>query len=216
MHFYEKKVDFSRRHMLIELRKAQAIYDRTFTRDDICDAAELYKKKICYHNGYLYVFCRITRPDVVVETGVHYGSSSAFILQALHDNHSGRLYSIDLPDAKYVRDDGMPQHDAINPANIGYSVPTELRDRWTLIRGDAKEKLPELLASLGSVDIFHHDSAHTYDHMHFEYETAWPKIRTGGALMSDDITWSNAFLDFCHEKNVQPHRVRWMGFALKE
>lgn len=47
----------------------------------------------------LYVICRTVRPNVVIETGVASGLSSAYILQALEDNSSGRLYSIDLPDA---------------------------------------------------------------------------------------------------------------------
>ena len=51
--------------------------------------------------------------------------------------------------------------------------------------------------------------------MMFEYETAWPKLKTGGLLMSDDALWSNAFLDFCHKKKVEPHIIMGQAFAVK-
>src|SRR5579859_763127 len=56
-----------------------------------------------FHNGdsalarTCYVVCRILQPAVVLETGVAYGVTSAFLLQALHVNQNGKLLSIDLP-----------------------------------------------------------------------------------------------------------------------
>jgi predicted O-methyltransferase YrrM len=44
-----------------------------------------------------YVTCRVLRPQAVVETGVRYGISSAYILQALHIKGCGRLWTVDLP-----------------------------------------------------------------------------------------------------------------------
>jgi len=44
-----------------------------------------------------YLVCRALRPEVVVETGVGYGVSSAFILKALEQNGGGILHSVDLP-----------------------------------------------------------------------------------------------------------------------
>jgi len=48
----------------------------------------------------LYVVVRLMKPDVVVETGVGAGKSSAFILKAMEKNGKGVLHSIDLPDEK--------------------------------------------------------------------------------------------------------------------
>jgi len=45
----------------------------------------------------LYALVRVFQPEVVVETGVGPGGSSAFILNALERNGFGHLYSIDLP-----------------------------------------------------------------------------------------------------------------------
>ena len=44
-----------------------------------------------------YLVCRLLEPAVVVETGVAYGVSSAFILRALEKNGRGVLHSVDLP-----------------------------------------------------------------------------------------------------------------------
>ena len=44
----------------------------------------------------IYLLVRSLKPETVVETGVCYGASSAYILQALKDNGRGVLYSIDL------------------------------------------------------------------------------------------------------------------------
>src|SRR6266480_7212838 len=44
-----------------------------------------------------YALCRALKPSVVMETGVAYGVSTAFLLKALDVNRNGRLHSIDLP-----------------------------------------------------------------------------------------------------------------------
>ena len=44
---------------------------------------------------FLYYLCRILKPKNVIETGVAYGISSSYILQALEANKFGKLYSID-------------------------------------------------------------------------------------------------------------------------
>src|SRR4051794_1951743 len=97
----------------------------------------------------IYLLVRSLKPEVVVETGVCYGASSAYILQALKDNGRGELYSIDLGNSP-----DEPPND--------YFVPRPLRDRWHLIIGDSKDELPQLLERLGRIDLFHHDSLHTY------------------------------------------------------
>ena len=83
----------------------------------------------------------------------------------------------------------------------GWMVPKELRGRWRLHLGDAKELLPALLPTLGPLDIFTHDSLHSYDHMMFEFRTAWPHLRDGGVLCSDDIDANRSFVDFAAEVN---------------
>ena len=65
----------------------------------------------------LYVLIRLLKRWQILETGVGAGVSSAFMLQALDKNGSGRLTSIDLPD-----EDGLS----------GWVVPAELHEYWDL------------------------------------------------------------------------------------
>jgi hypothetical protein len=109
---------------------------------------------------------------------------------ALEKNGKGLLYSIDLPNVDFDA--------TIPPGKMpGWIVPKKLRTRWQLIIGDSKDILPVLVGKLRSIDVFIHDSLHTYEHMMFEFETAWPYIRMGGLLISDDVFSNKAFQDFC-------------------
>jgi hypothetical protein len=162
-----------------------------------------------------YLLIRKVKPKAVVETGVSHGVSSSFILSALHENGYGHLYSIDKPaydhrlkgtteESKIFHlDDGLDYtvKDGFVPGDY---VPEFLRKRWTLILGDAKKELPPLLKKIRDVTIFMHDSLHTYEHMLFEYQTAWPFIEKKGFLLSHDITWNRAFGDFAEKKKRVP------------
>jgi predicted O-methyltransferase YrrM len=172
----------------------------------------------------LYLLVRKYKPDVFVETGVARGVSSAYILCAMKENGKGHLYSIDLPaklasaDSNQLIDkqiyqlaDGQIHHNY----EVGYFVPEYLKDSWTLILGDARQELPQLLDKLGKVDIFLHDSLHTYDHMMFEYQTAYPHIVEGGLLLSDDVLWNRAFYDFCKKQGKKPIIYRTFGILSK-
>jgi predicted O-methyltransferase YrrM len=140
----------------------------------------------------LYLLVRALQPEIVVETGVEAGSSSSSILLALEENARGNLYSIDLPSEKRFEDGNIYQI-----REVGHMVPHDLRYRWNLVLGDAREELPPLLARLGVIDMFIHDSLHTEKHMMWEYETAWPRLRQGGVLLSHDISVS--FLQFARQ-----------------
>lgn len=109
-------------------------------------------------------------------------------------NGCGHLYSIDLPSLKLL----------LNGKEPGYIIPKDLKSRWTLILGSSRQKLPVLCRKLGKVDMFLHDSEHTYDMMLYEYRTVWPYIRRGGLLVSHDVHFNDAFLDFCDEIGLKP------------
>lgn len=156
----------------------------------------------------LYAVVRAFKPGVIVETGVASGLSSAHILRALEANGAGTLYSIDLPNV---------QEGSVLPAGrgSGWIVPHSLRGRWKLQIGDTRKLLPELLATLDRVDLFLHDSDHSYEAMSFEFEQAFPKLESGGLLMSDDTHLHAAWDDFCAKHGLRPNRVGHLGVTRK-
>ncbi len=68
---------------------------------------------------------------------------------------------------------------------------------------------PKLLTESGEVDLFIHDSEHTYQNMMFEFHTVWPYLRKGGLLLSDDIDWNQAFKEFADKVGAVPIRLGW-------
>jgi len=133
----------------------------------------------------IWCLVRHLRPRTVVETGVAHGVTSRMILEALELNRHGRLWSIDRP--------------PIEPelqAEIGLAVSDRFKERWSLIRGTSRRKLPRLLAQLGQVDLFVHDSLHSEHNVRFELDRAWPLLRAGGAIVVDDIDANWGFQSF--------------------
>lgn len=125
------------------------------------------------------------RPTSVVETGVARGITSRMVLSAMQRLGHGTLYSVDLPPIL----DGWYAESAI-------AVPPTLRERWILVRGSSRRHLRGILARLGGIDLFIHDSLHTESTMGFEFEQAWPRLRTGGLLIADDVHANHAFRSF--------------------
>lgn len=196
----------------------------SFLPQDLQDHIE--KEDYWDRQGYrllIYLLVRKWKPDVMVETGVSRGLSSAYILCAMRENNRGKLISIDLPpmDAsvedsevdkrKFLLQDGQRHMNY----DIGHFVPEWLRDRWTLVLEDSRVALPRILEEEGQIDIFYHDSLHTYDHMLLEYEAAWPHIKEGGLLLSDDVLWSNAFHEFSKKERRKPVIFRSFGMINK-
>src|SRR5439155_230631 len=80
-------------------------------------------------------------------------------------------------------------------------------------KGRAQDKLPPLLERLGTIGSFMHDSEHSFDCMWFEFNEAWPHLRAGGVLLSDDVNSTKAFPRFAGEQSRTPVRLA-RGMAL--
>ena len=65
-----------------------------------------------------------------------------------------------------------------------------------MIIGDSKEKLEPLLKKLIRINMFIHDSEHSYETMMYEFTTAWSYLGKNDILCSDDINHSKAFDEF--------------------
>jgi len=157
----------------------------------------------------LYYLVRCNRPQIVVETGVWTGKTSWGILQALRDNGKGRLISIDLG----ITDLGTSK---LPVKTIGGMVPHSLRDIWKLLIGNSKETLPALLNQINGCDMFYHDSDHSYEHMLFEFNTAFEHLREGGILASDDVTLNQAFNEVSSRLNSPVVIGDRLGFGFKK
>jgi predicted O-methyltransferase YrrM len=167
----------------------------------------------------LYGLTRWLRPIVLVESGGFIGMSSAFILKALADEKltTSKLYSIELSE----------------DCEQGALIPEELRSSsgFMPMRGRIEDflkgdQLPR------SIDLFLHDSSHSYQHMLWEFRQFWPRLRDGGLLVSHDVQMNAAFSEFitktyAHEKKTGRRDVqrtshhewgRWgyLGFAIKK
>ena len=127
-----------------------------------------------------------TRPEVVIETGVAHGVTSRIVLEALGQNDSGHLWSVDLP---------FPFDHRLH-GETGIVVPDACRSRWSYLEGSSKQRLPPLAAEVGHVELFIHDSLHTAENTLFEMEQAASVMSAGGVMLIDDIDSHAGFASF--------------------
>jgi hypothetical protein len=135
------------------------------------------------------VWCvtRHLQPEKVVETGVAHGVTSRFILEALERNKQGKLSSIDLP-----------LFEKSWQKQIGIAVGDGYAKRWAYIKGSSRLQLPKLLAQLGQIDLFIHDSLHSERNVRFELDRVWASLRPGGIMIVDDVDANWGFHSFTH------------------
>jgi predicted O-methyltransferase YrrM len=152
---------------------------------------------------FLYWAVRRARPKVIVQTGVCNGLSSAFIMLALAKNGpDGQLYVIDLPRVLNPRDPAWTVRGKVYGEVIcegkssGWIVPEIYHDRFHVDAGDAKVLLPPLVDRLENIDMFFHDSDHSYAHMMFEFEEVVRKLVPDATVLADDIGWNTSLWDF--------------------
>lgn len=136
----------------------------------------------------LYALARLLRPRTILESGVANGHSTYALLHAARANGCGRVHSVD-----------------VNP-RVGVLLLDEERAPWSLTllrRGHEQQDLRALVASLPPVDLFHHDSLHTYAWQSFEFDTV-ARHSPGALIVSDDADGSFAFSDHCERTARRP------------
>lgn len=157
-----------------------------------------------------YCLCKLLKPEIVVETGTAKGVLASAILQALNENNRGTLFSLELPpfgskDFSYA----------------GSAIPQELKSRWELRLGPSMPSLKKLIKEHQNLDIFIHDSDHSYWNQKAEYKTALPAIKNEGILISDDIG-NDAFFEIARSFGkvplyiMQRDKKRPLGFLVKK
>ena len=137
-------------------------------------------RRICAAEPHLarrlgwYAMVRAMEPDNVVETGTHLGLGSCVIAAALLRNGHGRLTTIDIDsDAGYLIDEPWA---SVIDRRTGSSV---------------KE-----LATMRDVDMFLHDSLHTYEYETEELTAVEPNLRADAIILSDNAHDSAALSDW--------------------
>ena len=148
----------------------------------------------------IYCVVRLYRPNLVVETGVGaVGATTTFILQALSDSSWGRLVSFD-PDRFYH----------VYNFHVGAGIPSRLSSRHLIVRLDSRRGLVQRLREEGNVDIFLHDSNHTYRNMYRELCDIWSFLGRDSILLSDD-TINSSFDYFCKQHSLSPLHVQYLS-----
>jgi len=136
----------------------------------------------------LYFLTRKTKPNIVIETGVASGWSSAAILSALKKNQKGNLFSSDLP---YPHIEGSVDL-------IGMVVEEKLKDRWKLyLDGDATS-LPLILSRVGVVELFHYDSQKSSKGRELAWNLIKDRLANDAIVVFDDIQDNFHFKKLMH------------------
>lgn len=133
-----------------------------------------------------YSIIRKFKPKIVIETGVANGYSTRIILSALNRNKQGRRISVEVK------------------KDVGLLLSGMDKSRWTLVVDKPRRNLRRAINSVKRVDVFIHDSDHTYKNMMFEFETVYDKMSERGFIMSDDVNWNAAFMRFSKRTGLQP------------
>lgn len=143
-----------------------------------------------------YAIVRAMKPGHVVETGTHLGLGSCAIAAALLRNGHGRLTTID-----------------VEPKS-GYLIGGP----WATVTERRTGNSVDLLAESKDVDIFLHDSLHTYDYETRELKAVEPNLRANAIVLSDNAHCSSALSDWAERKGLhylffkeRPSRHWWPG-----
>ncbi len=190
--------DIANRDELIDFVARQLGVDRALVRryaDELAGDGELAdrlakklatrrdRKRLPLYGRRIGWYCivRIKKPRLLVETGVADGLGSAVLVRAAERNAAEgapcRVIGID-----------------IDPS-VGWLLDDELRRRHELVIEDSHTALPRLLAGQ-SLDLFIHDSAHTYEHEADEYRLVAPHLAPDAIVLSDNAHAVPALEDF--------------------
>lgn len=153
------------------------------------------------YSAALLFLTRLLEPQVVVETGVAAGYSSAAILTGLAANGSGRLWSSDFP---YFRLDKPERY-------IGVVVDDSIKGPWTLLIEGDEQNLPKIAAQIDHIDLLHYDSDKSYAGRANALDTLRNKISTETVVVFDDIQNNNHFMDLVASWDRDWWVFEWMG-----
>jgi len=134
----------------------------------------------------LYGLVRAIQPKLVLETGTFEGYSTTQLARALYANGGGRLETVDIAE------------------DTGFRVPENLRHVVTFRRGmHSREMVDILAAGHDRIDIFFHDSLHTY-------------LNTLGELIAFSPLFNPGCVIVCHDAKMDFKEGFGVGRAIRE
>ena len=133
-----------------------------------------------------YALIRISKPKVVLETGIDKGLGSCVITAALkrncHEGYPGHYYGLD-----------------INP-KAGYLLSGEYKQYGEIIYGDSIESLNRFNKE---IDVFINDSDHSADYELKEYLTIQNKLSPNAFVLGDNSHCSDKLFQFARMTSRQ-------------
>lgn len=150
---------------------------------------------------FFYILIKKYKPKLIIETGSNIGFSSTFIALGIKENNNNsKFYTMDVSSDFFWQKTQLIQFNKnLDFANQGISalfmVPSDLKENITYLSGDSRRILPELLKEDSQIDIFFHDSEHSYHHMLWECNTILPHLKEGGFLFIHDVGLNLAALN---------------------
>lgn len=145
------------------------------------------------YRNLLYYFIRETKPEIIIETGVLHGLTTSWILQALNDNKCGKLISIDLPRRDWDLYMGPRafgpgaelEQEELGNQTPGWIIPKNLKNNWELFLGPSEIEMEKICNDIEKVDLFIHDSDHSYKTMKFECDFIANKYQDANIVIDD-------------------------------
>jgi len=164
---------------------------------------------------FLYLLTKMLRPKIIIETGCNVGFSSTFIALAVKENDNGCMFYTMDPSLECCLWESLlslkPSHEEkqqvdhdklraqYGPLSV---VPQDLRKYVIFKAGRSVDILPNLLKDNPKIDIFFHDSEHSYKNTIWECMTIWPYLKTGGYFLVHDASHNLAFKEVSSNMKV--------------
>lgn len=131
-----------------------------------------------------YVFARILKPKVIVETGVDKGLGACVLAAALMRNklegYEGKYYGTDIK------------------TKAGYLLSGDYSAFGRILYGDSIESLNQLDCN---IDLFINDSDHSAEYEAMEYEAIKHKLSERAIILGDNADFTDALLNFSLRTN---------------
>ncbi|WP_207495320.1 class I SAM-dependent methyltransferase [Aridibaculum aurantiacum] len=130
-----------------------------------------------------YIMARITKPKVVIETGIDKGLGAVTLCAALLRNKAEGF-------------DGFYYGTDINP-EAGYMLDGKYSSVGKILYGDSVNSLQQFDKQ---VDLFINDSDHSAEYEYREYETIFPKLSENAIILGDNSHVTDELLKFSMAK----------------